>query len=407
MTDRLHTVITEQHNIVDHMVHPNGAVYASPWLHYKAHWLRDGLYTLEAYKHLGIHKRQIQLLNAPMNIFHRYDRKIRYGVRQRPEDDYKFIHARYSPYTLEEIPGDWGHNQLDVLGLFLYEIADLSLKFPGLFHELDVGRRVSSIVVNNVTRYLNTMKWWEFGDYGVWEEGPDQHSSSLGAVIGGLKKLEAMNDKSPGAELFFELEQLERGQSALSSLLPRESVHADGLPNRTRDCDLSQLSLIWPFEVLSEKDEDIVLERIENSLVRKNGVIRYANDPYFNAADDRLVPGKLESGESCLIYSPGDSSHFPATIAGHEAEWPLGFAWLSIVYSHLAQKRGDARAQEYRDKAMDYWERLMATTLKVRGRESGLVPELYTRGEPNANTPLTWASAFAVVASVKLAELRK
>ena len=389
------------------MVHPNGAVYASPWLHYKAHWLRDGLYTLEAYKHLGIHKRQIQLLNAPMNIFHRYDRKIRYGVRHRPEDDYKFIHARYSPYTLEEIPGDWGHNQLDVLGLFLYEIADLSLKFPGLFHELDVGRRVSSIVVNNVTRYLNTMKWWEFGDYGVWEEGPDQHSSSLGAVIGGLKKLEAMNDKSPGAELFFELEQLERGQSALSSLLPRESVHADGLPNRTRDCDLSQLSLIWPFEVLSEKDEDIVLERIENSLVRKNGVIRYANDPYFNAADDRLVPGKLESGESCLIYSPGDSSHFPATIAGHEAEWPLGFAWLSIVYSHLAQKRGDARAQEYRDKAMDYWERLMATTLKVRGRESGLVPELYTRGEPNANTPLTWASAFAVVASVKLAELRK
>ena len=47
--------------------------------------------------------------------FQCFDRKIRHGVRQRPEESYKFIHARYPPYTWEELPGGWGHKQRDIL----------------------------------------------------------------------------------------------------------------------------------------------------------------------------------------------------------------------------------------------------------------------------------------------------
>ncbi len=405
MPDRLHRVIDEQHSIVDRMVCPNGAVLASGWGHYKAHWIRDGLYALEAYKHLGIHKRLKLLANAPMNIFHRYDSRIHEGVRRRPQDDYKFIHSRYSAFSLEELPEKWGHNQLDMLGLFLYEISDLTLRFHNVFHECDIGRTQATIVLNSITRYLNTMKWWEFPDYGVWEEGPDLHSSSLGAVVGGLEKLEEVNRKYPALELFFELDQLDKGRQALNSLLPRESRNDENeKPNRNRACDLAQLSLIWPFDVLDRKQEDTVLRQIEEQLVREKGVIRYAFDPYYNGEDERLQSSKLEDVGQILYYRDEDASSFPATRAGSEAQWPLGFGWLSIVYSHLADKRGGDEADTCREKARHYWERLLGAAVHVKDLESGYIPELYSRGVPNGNTPLTWSSAFAIVASVRLAE---
>ena len=407
MSIDLHSVIREQHDIVDRRVLPNGAVMASDWEHYQAHWIRDGLYALEAYKHLGIHKRLKLLANTPMNIFHRYDSRIHEGVRRRPMDDYKFIHSRYSALSLEELPERWGHNQLDMLGLFLYEISDLTLRFHNVFYECDIGRTQATIVLNSITRYLNTMKWWEFPDYGVWEEGPDLHSSSLGAVVGGLGKLEEVNQKNPGLELFFELDQLDKGRQALRSLLPRESKNDDkDKPNRNRACDLAQLSLIWPFDVLDQEQQDTVLRQIEEQLVREKGVIRYAFDPYYNGEDERLQSSKLEEVGEILCYRDEDTSSFPATKAGSEAQWPLGFGWLSIAYSHLADKRDGDNAKLCREKAWHYWERLLETAVHVGDLESGYIPELYSRGIPNGNTPLTWSSAFAIVASVRLAEPR-
>ena len=405
MTDRIDAVIREQHEIVDGTVFANGAVFASPWGPYKAHWLRDGLYTLEAYKHHGIHKRLLQLLNAPMNIFHRYSPKIRAGVRQKPHFEHEFIHSRYDAYTLREIPGPWGHCQFDTLGLFLYELADLVLKFPSLLHSLDIGYSEATIVVNNVTRYLNTVKWWEYPDYGCWEEGPDLHSSSLGAVIGGLQKLEELNTRSESGELYFELEQLKKGKHALKKLLPRETDNPDHGPNRHRGCDMAQLGLIWPFDVLDDAQTDTVLGRIEEKLVRERGVIRYAHDPYYNAADDRLQRGQLESGEEAVFYREEDAAHLRAVHEGSEAEWPLGFAWLSIVHSHLAGKRSGDPAKEHQAKARDYWERLLATAVAFDGTVSGHIPELYSGGIPNLNTPLTWTAAFTMIASVRLASL--
>jgi phosphorylase kinase alpha/beta subunit len=406
MSDRVDAAIREQHEIVDSMVFANGAVFASPWGPYKAHWLRDGLYTLEAYKHHGIHKRLLQLLNAPMNIFHRYNPKIRAGVRQKPDAEHEFIHSRYDAYTLREIPGPWGHRQFDTLGLFLYEIADLVLKYPALLHSLDIEHDGSTIVVNNLTRYLNTSKWWELPDYGCWEEGPDLHSSSIGAVVGGLQKLEELNGKSESGELFFELEQLKKGRRALKKLLPRETDNPDGGPNRHRDCDMAQLSLIWPFDVLDDAQTDTVLERIEKNLVRDKGVIRYAHDPYYNAADDRFGYGELENGEKAVFYHEEHAAHLFAVQAGSEAEWPLGFAWLSIVHSHLADKRDGDRGQDHRARARDYWERLLANTVKVEFFNDTATTEIYTGGFPNLNTPLTWSSAFTMIASVKLASHR-
>ncbi len=110
--------------------------------------------------------------------------------------------------------------------------------------------------------------------------------------------------------------------------------------------------------------------------MRKNGVVRYHGDLYYNA--DRTRP------------------------VGNEAEWPLGFAWLSIVYSQLAIKALKMGAifgppLEYIERAEQYLKRLEQVMTS-----EGLVPELYTAGRPNYNVPLAWAQSFYVVARQNL-----
>ena len=112
-----------------------------------------------------------------------------------------------------------------------------------------------------------------------------------------------------------------------------------------------------------------IISAIENNLVRRSGVVRYPGDLYYNA--DRTKP------------------------AGNEAEWPLGFAWLFIVYSQLAVKA--TPPVEYIEKAELYLNRLESVMTP-----EGLVPELYTGGKPNYNVPLAWAQSFYVVARQNL-----
>ena len=122
----------------------------------------------------------------------------------------------------------------------------------------------------------------------MWEEGPEVHSSSVGAVLAGLTmwhdhgfydyKYRNHIDIShiiPVSERF-----LEDGARALSKLLPRES--------ESRPYDLAQLSLLWPYNILKDQFalQEEILDNIERHLVRAHGVVRYPGDRYFNANQD-------------------------------------------------------------------------------------------------------------------------
>jgi phosphorylase kinase alpha/beta subunit len=163
-------------------------------------------------------------------------------------------------------------------------------------------------------------------------------------------------------------EFLEAGSAALDRLLPGESSG--------RPYDLAQLSLIWPYAILSEAQALRVLANIEDNLVRDRGVIRYNGDLYFNSN--------------------------PASPGSNEAEWPLGFAWLSIVYSKMAQRALKAGSifgvpTDLVERAEMYLKRLEDVMTP-----EGKVPELYTGSEPNRNVPLAWAQSFYVVAHQSL-----
>ncbi|HBG47129.1 MAG TPA: hypothetical protein DDW94_09110 [Deltaproteobacteria bacterium] len=343
---------------------------------YNVFWLRDIMYATYANEYVGAYDKLIESYRLIIRIFQKYRHKITSGARKRRylgscADE--VIHARVHPVTLEEITHEWGHHQLDILGLFLYKTGDLIKKGHNV---ISTDQAETQILLRDIVLYLTTVRWHSDPDFGMWEEGPELHASSIGAVLAGLtmwhddgfyhykyKRQIPIHHYLPVPQEF-----IEAGRSALERLLPSESA--------TRPVDIAQLSLIWPYYIISDSQALNIISAIENNLVRRSGVVRYPGDLYYNA--DRTKP------------------------AGNEAEWPLGFAWLFIVYSQLAVKALKMGTiftppVEYIEKAELYLNRLESVMTP-----EGLVPELYTGGKPNYNVPLAWAQSFYVVARQNL-----
>ncbi len=361
----------------------NGGYIASPYRgerggnRYDVFWLRDIMYATYANEYIGSYEKMIESYRLILSIFRKYRQKISSGARKRHylgscADE--VIHARVHPVTLEEITSEWGHHQLDIFGLFLYKTGDLMKKG---FNVLGTDYAETLILLRDIVLYLTTVRWYSDPDFGVWEEGPEVHSSSVGSVLAGLTMWHDdgyyHHKYRHQVELYRYLpipqEFVEIGRESLNRILPRES--------ESRPYDLAQLSLIWPYNIVTEGQAHTILKNIEENLVREKGVVRYPGDLFYNANPDEPE--------------------------GNEAQWPLGFAWLSIVYSKLAYKAmkrmGDmfGKPTELIEKARYYLSKLEEVMT-----HDGKVPELYSDGKMNWNVPLAWAQSFYVIASQSL-----
>jgi len=347
--------------VLNAMYHYNGGYSASQVGHYQAFWLRDIMYCTIAKEYMGDFGSVKKSYGLILDIFDKYGAKIDSCIDRKPTSKHNFLHARYRAHTLEEFTDEWGHNQLDIFGLFLYKIGNLKMKGIEVLRNLRDVKRVQDIVW-----YLYSIRWHEAPDYGVWEEGPEAHASSIGSVLAGLMSVRQYIEEVRVPERF-----IEQGQQALKKLLPLES--------QSRPYDLAQLSLIWPYKVLEPDMRRQVLENVEVRLCRDYGVIRYPGDRYYNKD-----------------YGSPD---------GNEAQWPMGLAWLAIVYAKMAEERldaGDGReAIELLKKAHHYVKRVEKT---MAGGYR--IPELYTGGAPNDNTPLAWAQAKYIIAVQAIENLK-
>jgi GH15 family glucan-1,4-alpha-glucosidase len=170
------------------------------------------------------------------------------------------------------------------------------------------------------------------------------HASSVGAVLAGLKKWQE------AGTMDIDQDAIDRGQAALDALLPRES--------ETKFVDLAQLSLIYPYNIVSPDMAHQIVDSMVYHLAKDKGVLRYKQDQYYN---------KNEDGYS------------------EEAEWCFGLSWLAICYERLGDHKS---ARKYLDKA---------TPTITR---DGKIPELYFShtDQPNENTPLGWSESMYIVA---------
>ncbi len=360
----------------------NGGYVASPYRgenggdRYYVYWLRDIMYATYANEYVGAYDKMIESYRLILRVFQKYRHKISSGARKRHfmgscADE--VIHARIHPVTLEEITHEWGHHQLDIFGLFLYKTGDLIKKGHSV---ITADPTETMILLRDIVLYLTTVRWHSDPDFGMWEEGPETHSSSIGSVLAGLTMWHDdgyyhhkythqidLHTYLPIPQEFIEL-----GRDSLDRFLPAES--------QGRPYDLSQLSLIWPYNIVTEGQARRILANVEKNLVRESGVIRYPGDMYYNSDTENPV--------------------------GNEAEWPLGLAWLSIVYSKLALRSirtgnifgPPEKFVERSDYHLERMEKVMT--------DDGKAPELYHGGEMNWNVPLAWAQSLYVVARQNL-----
>jgi phosphorylase kinase alpha/beta subunit len=306
---------------------------------YDKSWLRDNFYEALAFQVLGDFETIEKTYRSLLEIFLKHESKIDHAIAAKPKYKHEYIHARFHPDTFDEFWEDWGNKQNDAVGAILFGVGILEKRYnKSLIENPDYLR-----IVNKLILYLESVKYYEDYDSGMWEEDEEIHASSVGACVAGLKLIDTFKG------VFVPSGLIDKGEDTLRSLLPRES--------KKKSVDLALLSLIYPYNIVTAKERREILENVEYHLVKKRGVIRYKNDYYYNNNEDGF---------------------------SEEAEWTFGFAWLAIIYDKLG---------EY-TKSKFYINKLISLDTK-----KGL-PELYFSNSKkfNENTPLGWSEAMFVIA---------
>jgi len=312
---------------------------------YDKSWLRDNFYETIAFEIIGDWNIIEKTYRAILNIFVKHEDKIDWAIQNKPTHSYQYIHARFHPETFNEFWEEWGNKQNDAVGCVLYRIG-----------ELEVNQKRSILttpdhlqIVNKLIKYLGAIEYWHDPDSGMWEMEEELHASSVGACVAGLKSV----SKLPKIEVPKIL--IRKGEKALNELLPRES--------EKKFVDLAQLSLIWPYDVVTPEQREVILENVEYHLLKEKGVIRFKGDRYYNKNKDK---------------------------ESEEAEWTFGLSWLAIIYEKLGN----------REKARELIKNLIAIDTPEG------MPELYFSNSPeyNENTPLGWSESLFIVALYEMNE---
>lgn len=340
----------------------NGAFIAAPTEDYRAVWIRDTLYTSFAYWYLEQYEKLRQGVQVVFDIFRKHHQKIRLRLTSPVDISEGIVHAKYDANTLEEIGGSWGHKQWDALGLFLYIVADLDFKnIETIRDEQD------KIILQDIVNYLRSIEYWRNPDFGMWEECEIRHSSSIGAVVSGLSYVRRRRLAIVAEPL------IQFGEETLRKMLPLESSDSCLKPHHSHDCDAAELSLIWPYNVVSRGEADQILNRLieghisesprkgeKHRLLQKHGFNRYFGDDYYRSTEGKYL--------------------------GISAEWPMFKFWVSIIYS-----------QRHEYKEASYWFEEGCKEI-VHNK----IPEAYQNGRPNKHVPLAWAHAIFLIAFQKL-----
>lgn len=343
--------VEQSYGILDSLRLDHGLYLASPSDDYHYVWMRDSFYEVLPYldKDCGRYEATYHRI---LDMFREYEWKLTIHTKQKPQARYEYIHAKYDAVTVQELDIEWGHAQHDAVGAVLFGIGEGIKKGKTMLRD-----EKDKEIIQKIVYYLGCCEYWSDPDNGMWEEWREVHMSSVGAVVAGL---EAVRDV-----VFVPAEFIDNGRRVIDEMFPFESV--------TRPVDLAQLSLIYPYNILTEEQSKIIIHRVEKMLLRDRGVIRYMGDSYY-ATNEHL-------GRHLAL------THY----YGHEAEWVMGLSFLGLAHATL----GDMK------KLAKYIKRSNKVMLK-----DGSLPELYFADSKdyNGNTPLGWNQALYVICCEKLAE---
>jgi phosphorylase kinase alpha/beta subunit len=294
-------------------------------------WIRDNIYISLAFEYLRYIDHARKIYQSLLDLLIKFEWKIDDVIRHKPTEDFMFLHPLYTD-QLKETPGGWGWKQNDAIGGLLFKVCELEQKdFHIIRNQKDLD------IIQKIVYYLESIRYWEDEDNGIWEENKEIHSSSLGACIAGLEKAKSI--------VKVDINLIENGKKQLFKQFPRESIQ--------KEVDLSLLSLIYPYHLLNDDMSKIILHNVETHLSRNRGVIRYKNDHYY-------MNNKKE------------------------ASWTMGFPWIAICY--------------YMMNDMEKFKFYLSKSIEVLNGNLEL-PELFIEDKtPNENVPFGWGQSLIITA---------
>lgn len=329
----------------------NGLYIASTGEFYRQFcWLRDCFYeslpslTIEPRLYEQTYHTILDYLKMVENKYKKFSSMIE---NPHPKEAWRYLHARISATTFDEIHTYWRNKQNDIVGELLFGIS------LGEQNGLDIIRDYDDIhIINLMIKYLEALEYWNDIDSSLWEEDEEHRASSIGTCVAGLIAIKNLNNPN----IIISDSLIKNGKIALNQLLPYETKY--------RDVDMALLTLIYPFNVVTEEQRNQILYNVEHKLLREHGCLRYIGDQYYNAD-----------------YS---------NVFGNEATWSLGDLYLANIYIDMGNiEKGKFHLNRVLSKCPD-----------------GNIPELYVNGVPNCNSILGWSNALAILALQKLDKLQ-
>lgn len=369
---------------------------------YQNAWVRDNIYVALAHEVAGIVDVAHHTISTLATFFQsqqwRMDAIVsgqldQKDVRNRP-------HVRFNAQSLEEIPGHWAHAQNDALGYFLWYYSHLANK-QQLTPDIELLR--------SFTLYLNAINYWSDEDSGHWEEQRKVEASSIGAVLAGFRELrEFLNSNSVFAKQFYQhgctkdlVELLiERGEVALTSILPWESI-AQGT-SQPRRYDAALLFLAYPLNVLDDHVAQQIVSDVEQNLEGDYGIRRYLGDSYWTSDYTEKVPTELLTADVSEQQATRDALATP----GEEAQWCIFDPIVSIIAGQRYMRGGDRSDLE---RQTQHLKRALGQLTGQHCMQGELMcAEAYylRRGRyiPNDHVPLLWTQANLWMALLAMEE---
>jgi GH15 family glucan-1,4-alpha-glucosidase len=251
-----------------------GAYIASPnFSAYKYCWFRDSAFISFSMDLVGEHQSS-QLFHAwAIKTIQKYKTKITKCIEQINRgnhlDDIDYFHSRFS-VDGSELSDDWGHNQLDGLGTWLWSF----IQHLSITKQINISLECIE-AIHLIRDYLISL--WKYPCYDCWEEKPDQvHTYTLASIFGGLNNLAR----------FFDDDISRKAANEIRNFVLQNTIKNGNFIKYigSSEIDSNLLGLALPYEIIDINDEimkktvDLTEKYLQPSSI---GVHRYPSDSYY------------------------------------------------------------------------------------------------------------------------------
>ncbi|MGV8049984.1 MAG: glycoside hydrolase family 15 protein [Anaerolineaceae bacterium] len=318
-----------------------GAFLACPnFTSYQYAWFRDGSYCAHALNEAGhqaeAFKFHLWASDTVLQHAAKIEKCIQDAQSGKPPLAENCFHSRF---TVEgsEVPGNWGHHQLDGLGTWLWSLAEFKQRNSAVVFSENLIRAASL-----VRDYIIAL--WSYPCSDCWEENENmQHTYTLAALFGGLEGFARQFEDPIAANAAADIHR------TLLTKCVRNNSFTKSIG--TSNVDANLIGLYFPYHVVEWSDPVFqnTLKKILQDLATPIGLHRYQKDTYYGGG-----------------------------------EWVLLTAWLGWVYAQAGERDQAQTIQK--------WVEEQATS-------TGDLPEQINHAIFNAASYDHWVKQWGTVAS--------